>query len=240
MKVCWFAFVHCAEGNRPAERDVLVAALGPVLSRLAGLVKAVVHCCTVADDPMLRDGDPPSMVLQCYFDSDLALAEALGPGSALLDLQDPERFPMLAGASITQQAMEVRRIETPTVRPAPDSHATYLVGYEGPAEDHAVWLEHYLATHAACMTQMPRVREVEVYTPCECPSAFSWPQSRFMQRNKVVFDSPMALTGALHSPVRARMREEFLRFPPYRGRVTHHPLMSDVVYSAAPAPLAAA
>lgn len=235
MKVCWFAFVHCAEGDRAADRDRLVAGLGPVLSALAGLAKAVVHCCTVADDPFLRDGDPPNMVLQCYFDSDVALAEALGPGSPLLDLQDPERFPMLAHASVTHQAMEVRRFETSSARQTPDSHATYLVGYEGPAEDDELWLDHYLATHAVHMTQLPRVREVEVYTPCECPSAFSWPQSRFMQRNKVVFDSPMALTGALHSPVRARMREDFLRFPPYRGRVTHHPLMSDVVYTTAPA-----
>ncbi len=124
MKVCWFAFVHCAEGDRAADRDRLVAGLGPVLSALSGLAKAVIHCCTVADDPFLRDGDPPNMVLQCYFDSDIALAEALGPGSPLLDLQDPERFPMLAHASVTHQAMEVRRFETSSARQTPDSHAT--------------------------------------------------------------------------------------------------------------------
>ncbi len=233
MSFCWFAFFHCVSGRPEQDRDSLVTLLGPVVEAVTGLTRALVHCCTVADDPFLKDDEPPHLVLQCYFDSDADLKRALGPDSPILALQDPERFPMLAHASVTHQAMAVRRFETPSARQAPDSHATYLVGYEGPAEDADAWLDHYCATHAQHMTQLPRVREVEVYTPCECPTALSWPQTRFMQRNKVVFDSPMALTGALHSPVRARMREDFLSFPPYRGRVTHHPMMSDIVYAAA-------
>jgi hypothetical protein len=45
-----------------------------------------------------------------------------------------------------------------------------------------------------------------------------------MQRNKVVFDSPEALTAALNSPVRHEMRAAFARFPPFTGPISHFPM----------------
>jgi hypothetical protein len=47
-----------------------------------------------------------------------------------------------------------------------------------------------------------------------------------MQRNKVVFDDPLALSAALASPVRARMKRDFDRFPPYSGSAPHYPMRS--------------
>ena len=43
-------------------------------------------------------------------------------------------------------------------------------------------------------------------------------RGRYLQRNKVAFDSRAALEAALASPVRSEMRADFAAFPPYRGR----------------------
>ena len=40
---------------------------------------------------------------------------------------------------------------------------TYLVRYEGPAEDPHAWLAHYLAHHPVLMLRLPGIRELEVY-----------------------------------------------------------------------------
>jgi hypothetical protein len=50
-----------------------------------------------------------------------------------------------------------------------------------------------------------------------------------MQRNKVVFDSPEALTAALHSPVRHEMRADFNAFPPFSGPVRHYAMATRVL-----------
>ena len=42
----------------------------------------------------------------------------------------------------------------------------------------------------------------------------------------VIQQALAALEAALQSPVRAKMRADFARFPPYRGPVTHYPMLS--------------
>jgi hypothetical protein len=51
-----------------------------------------------------------------------------------------------------------------------------------------------------------------------------------MQRNKVAFDSADALTHALNSPARHRMREEYHGFPPFTGRNTHYAMATRVLH----------
>ena len=50
-----------------------------------------------------------------------------------------------------------------------------------------------------------------------------------MQRIKVAFDSPAALTLALKSPARAAMREHYHSFPAFSGKVTHFPMATLVI-----------
>ena len=106
---------------------------------------------------------------------------------------------------------------------------TYLVGYEGDAADLNGWLAHYLGKHIAHMTSLPDLRELEVYTRLDWISALPFRRVNFMQRNKVAFDSEAALTQALHSPARHKMREDFRGFPPFSGRNTHHAMMTRVL-----------
>ena len=79
------------------------------------------------------------------------------------------------------------------------------------------------------ISRLPGVREVELYTPLDWPSALPWRRARHFQRNKVVFDDAAALTAALHSPIRHEMRADFHRFPRFHGRVVHHPMATRVI-----------
>jgi hypothetical protein len=164
-------------------------------------------------DPYLDDGAPPAEVVQIYFDSLAALEAAAG---------------QVAGPAMAE-AMQVHRFTVPEPwERTPARYCTYLVAYEGPAQDEALWLANYLEHHPPLMAKLPQIRELEIYTPVEwrCPAPLN--RVRHLQRNKVAFDSAAALAAALDSPVRREMREDFARFPPYRGRVTHFAMTTDV------------
>ena len=106
---------------------------------------------------------------------------------------------------------------------------TYLVAYEGQAEDLNAWHSHYIGDHPPIMARFPGIRQVEIYTRIDWCGSLPWPRVEHMQRNKVVFDSPAALTAALNSPVRHEMRAAFARFPAFTGPVTHFPMATMIV-----------
>ncbi|HTM61537.1 MAG TPA: EthD family reductase [Burkholderiales bacterium] len=164
-------------------------------------------------DPYLDDGAPPAHVAQLYFAS-LAELEAAAAQVAQADAE----------------AMQVHRFSVPEPwAQVPARYCTYLVAYEGPAENEAAWLAHYLKHHPPIMRKLPHIRELEIYTPVEwrCPAPLK--RVRHMQRNKVAFDDAAALAVALDSPVRREMRADFAGFPPYRGRVTHYAMTTEVL-----------
>ena len=164
-------------------------------------------------DPFLDDGRAPSRVAQLYFDSltvlEMAAREVRGATAA--EAMSVHRFP----------------VPEPWTR-VPERFCTYLVAYEGPADDEAAWLGHYLKHHPPLMARLPGIRELEIYTPLEwrCPPTLE--RMRHLQRNKVAFDSAAALAAALDSPVRREMRADFAQFPPYRGRVTHYAMSTEM------------
>jgi len=178
--------------------------------------RALLHTPARAHDPFLDDGAPPATVAQLYFDSlrDLeASATALGEPWAGAEAMNVRSFP----------------VPDPRVRTADGAYCTYLVAYEGPAQDEAAWHAHYLADHPPLMARLPGIRELEVYLPLDwrCPAELA--SRRHLQRNKVAFDSPEALSAALDSPVRREMRASYGRLPPFSGRVTHYPMITRLV-----------
>ncbi|SAK82161.1 EthD protein [Caballeronia temeraria] len=190
-----------------------------------GLRSLVVHepIAQRVDPRIAPAGDAPSCVLQLYFDELAALEAAAGPGGPI---HRALREPLTAGRFM-QQVMAVRAL----LPPGPPAQArvqrcTYLVAYEGPAEDFNTWLAHYMQHHAPLMSTLPALREMEIYTRIDCTSGLPCARVDAMQRNKVVFDDASALADALASPVRESMRRDFHDLPPYRGLTPHFAMRS--------------
>ena len=183
------------------------------LLKSTGLRKAHIYTPERADDPFLNDGPPPPLVLQLYFDDLPALEKACAGPLSKLD----------GGVA---QAMAVRRFQVPEPGTA---KCTYVVAYDGPAEDEPAWHAHYLAHHPELMARLPGIRELEVYTRVDWVAPPGWKRANCMQRNKVGFDSAAALTAALNSPVRLEMRADFNRLPRFSGKVTHFPMATRVI-----------
>lgn len=211
-----FRFVLAA----PAGADLVapVAELEVVAAAAPGLVAGLVHTPARTSDPYLDDGTPPVVVLELDFVTIAALEEAVAADGALRSLAT------MVPAGSTQQAMLARHYPVPDARgPAA---CTYLVAYEGRAEDEQAWLEYYLAHHPAIMARFPAIRAIEICTRLDWMGGLDLPRARALQRNKVVFDDPAALTAALNSPARHAMRDDFKHFPPYEGRITHFPMLT--------------
>jgi hypothetical protein len=179
-----------------------------------GFIRALEHSPDQVRDPFLDDGAPPGAVTQLYFDSLAALGRAAA------------QVPTHADA----EAMQVHRFAVPQPwKEVPASYCTYLVAYEGPADDESAWLDYYLEHHPRLMAKLPQIRELEIYTPVDwrCPPSLR--RVRHLQRNKVAFDNSASLAAALDSPVRREMRTDFASFPPHHGRVTHFAMTTRVL-----------
>lgn len=206
--------------------------LNEILRVTPSLLKALIHMPSATSDPYVKDGAPPSLVLQLYF-ADLSHLEAAASRTGHLRvLTARDGLPAIANAEAAQQAMLVRSfaVPEPQFATAPGApHCTYLVSYEGEAEDLNAWHTHYLENHTGHMATFPKIRELEVYTRLDWVSALPWPRLNFMQRNKVVFDSAAALDAALNSPVRHEMRADFKTFPRFSGPNNHYAMTTRVV-----------
>jgi uncharacterized protein (TIGR02118 family) len=239
MFVHFVQFQRRGQSSQPEAPELQageLARLADCIAATPGLEKGLIHTPSRTSDPYLDDGAPPALALQLYFPDIAAMEAALTVDGHLQALAAPDMLPSLAGAAVTQQAMLVRRFPVPEPRPesgADEPCCTYLVAYEGEAEDRAGWLAHYIAHHPPIMAKFPGIREIEIYTGLDWCGALPWPRVAHLQRNKVVFDSPKALTTALNSPVRHEMRADFHKFPPYTGANTHYP-MATVTVTAAP------
>jgi hypothetical protein len=216
MQVCLFLI--------GASRQQPLLDIAP-LQCIDGLHSLVVHepIAHRVDPRIAPATDAPSCVLQLYFDELAALEAAAnrdGPIHRALQARS------IAG-HFAQQVMAVRPL-VPLV-PRTEARAqrcTYLVAYEGPAEDFDIWLAHYLQHHAPVMSTLPALRELEIYTRIDCTSGLPCARADAMQRNKVVFDDVSALADALASPVRDLMRRDFHNLPPYRGGTPHFAMRS--------------
>jgi hypothetical protein len=227
---CWFAQFRDPTAPQSRASQGELAWLADFLAATPGLRQALVFTPSSTTDPYLDDGPPPQLALQLYFD-DIASLEAAA-GGHLLGLATKDALPSMRAANVTQQAMLVRRfaVPDPTFRtPQGELPCTYLVAYEGEADDLNAWLAHYIADHPPIMARFPCIRQIEIYTCMDWCGSLPWPRVRHMQRNKVVFDSPAALTSALNSPVRHEMRASFGRFPPFTGPITHFPMATMTV-----------
>ena len=228
MKTC--LFLSFKSRTEPTVDEI--AKIDGILRTTPRLAKALIHTPSATHDPYVKDEPPPSLVLQLYFAELSDLESAVSRTGTLFDLSARTDLPAIAGGGAAQQAMVVRSfaVPEPAFRTAPgEPHCTYLVSYEGEADDLNAWHTHYLESHIGYMAMFPDIRELEVYTRLDWVSALPWPRFNFMQRNKVVFDSAEALDHALNSQVRHEMRADFKTFPRFAGLNRHYAMATRVV-----------
>ena len=234
MDVCLF-LIGTVYDTPDAAPTIDAASLHAASQAMDGLRRLVIHrpMQSSRDDPLLSaPAQHPHCVLQWYFDDLGKLETALecdGRIQAALDILSTSRSDR---PHFSQQVMAVRTFATPPgagVSQLPAERCTYLVSYEGEAADFNAWLTHYITHHPPLMAELPGIRELEIYTRVDYRSGLALPRANAMQRNKVVFNDPLALSAALASPVRARMRLDFDRFPAYSGGTPHYPMRS--IYS---------
>lgn len=228
METCLFLTFRFATSQSAGEK----VKLDELLRSTRKLRKVLLHSPASTSDPYVKDGPSPSLVLQLYFAELPELEAALSRTGQLRALTSRQEFPALAQADLGQQAMLVRAFVVPDPAfktAAGEPHCSYLVSYEGEAEDLNAWHAHYLEHHTRHMARFPGIRELEVYTRLDWVSRQPWTRLNYMQRNKVVFDSPEALHRALNSPVRHEMRADFKAFPPFTGPNNHYAMATRVL-----------
>ncbi len=223
----WFAFFRDGSTPRPPLDGAALDSVARLVGAVPGLQQGLVMSPTPQTDHPFSDNEPaPALVLQLHFATIEALEAAIAKGSPLAGLG--ERMP---GRRATQQAMLTRRYSVPDVvlRTPPGARpCSFLVHYPGPAADLNAWNSHYNTYHPPLMARFPGVRLVEIYTRIDWVSGLGWPAETVMQRNKLMFDDPAALTAGLASPVLKEMRADFNTFPPFEGGNVHYALDTRV------------
>jgi uncharacterized protein (TIGR02118 family) len=210
---------------RTNEADLTTA--GDIVRGMRELRRGLVLTPEKAPDPFAEYPPPPQLALQLYFDTIGALEAAVGRDGVLQALAAPDALPSVDKGAGSQQAMLVRPYAVPdsVFRTAAGRlPCSDIIHYPGMADDLNAWLSHYFESHVPLMRRLPGIRELELYTRIDWVSALPWPKVEHMQRNKVVFDDADAAAAAMQSPIRAEMRADFLKLPPFTGSNHHNPM----------------
>lgn len=215
-----FGLFLTAEPGAPPYSEQSTDRLAHGLARIPGLERTHLYTPASASDPYLDDGAPPALALECAFNSIATLESALAADGALAAL--------FGDVPMVQQAMVLRHFAVPSAPPG-EICCTYVVTYDGEADDPNGWHSHYLAHHPAIMARFPGIRGIMVASRLDWCSGVGWKRANALQRNRVVFDDAAALDAALASPVRHEMRADFRALPPFHGRVTHFPMHTRTI-----------
>jgi hypothetical protein len=232
MSISLFMIFADPSGERRIDPDDLAAVaamIGSIPKLTEGLMftplqRQVAH-------PFMQDGSGPALVLQLRFPDLLTCEAAAGRSGILIELSIGASLSSLAGLTVNHQVMVTRSfpVDAPEHPSGSEIACSYLVHYPGEAEDLNEWHRHYLEHHPPIMRTFPNVRQIEVYTRIDWIDQLASQRVDYMQRNKLVFDNPEALANALSSDVIRRMREDFVRFPPFSGGNKHFPMLTTAV-----------
>jgi uncharacterized protein (TIGR02118 family) len=233
MMFSWFAFFRDVT-PLPALDPATLNGIATMLRDVPDLREGIVLSPTPAPTahPFPDNQSSPALALQLRFDTIEALEAAVTARGPLRHLADAHRHKWLHGRTVSHQAMLTRRYNVPDalLRTRPGMlPCCYLVHYPGPAADINAWHAHYNTHHPPLMARFPGVRAIEIYTRIDWVSGLDWPREYVMQRNKLLFDSPEALTAGLLSPVLQEMRADFHQFPPFEGGNVHYVLQTRVI-----------
>jgi len=232
MSISLFMTFVDPAGERRIHADdlaVVVGMVGSIPNLTEGLLFTPLE--QQVEHPYKNDGTGPVFSLQLRFPDLFACEAAAGRDGVLAKLAAGTGLSSLAGLEVTHQVMVTRAFPVDVAEHQDDGGipCSYLVHYPGSAEDLNAWHLHYLEHHPAIMRSFPNVRQIEIYTRVDWVDRLTSRRVEYMQRNKLVFDSPAALSHALTSDVIKRMRADFNQLPPFSGGNRHFPMLTRTV-----------
>ena len=234
MMFSWFAFFrHWSDASVRLDSEDL-AALDSILRSVPSLRRGLLFTPAPVGTvhPFPEDEPLPMLALQLNFPRIEMLETAMAADGPLYALTNTQVLPWLAHVNPTQQVMLTRSfpVPDPRLRTPPGALAcSYLVHYPGDAQDINAWLMHYVKHHPPLMARFPGVREIEIYSRVDWCGGLPWPREVAMQRNRLMFDTPEALSARLSSPVLGEMRKDRGKFPPFTGSAVHYPLLTRTI-----------
>jgi uncharacterized protein (TIGR02118 family) len=107
---------------------------------------------------------------------------------------------------------------------------SYFVRYRGSSSDPDGFRRYYETRHAPILGRFPNIRSLILHSPSEWADPFPVRRADSFLLAQMVFDSAGDLDAALRSPARAQARDDFQRFPPFDGDVTHEAMAGKVIF----------
>jgi uncharacterized protein (TIGR02118 family) len=107
---------------------------------------------------------------------------------------------------------------------------SYFVRYRGSANDPAGFVDYYATRHAAILKEFPGIRGLSLHQPADCNDAFPVRSDGTALLAQMSFDTLADLQRALQSEARKRARDDFARFPPFSGEVTHQAMSRRLIF----------
>ncbi|MEW6451505.1 MAG: EthD family reductase [Pseudomonadota bacterium] len=107
---------------------------------------------------------------------------------------------------------------------------SYFVRYRGTSPDPAAFQAYYETEHAAILRRFPNIRSLVLHRAAPWTDPFPVRRGESMLLAQMTFDSATDLDSALRSPARREARDDFHRFPPFDGEVTHEAMTGTVIF----------
>ena len=107
---------------------------------------------------------------------------------------------------------------------------SYFVRYRGASPNSAAFQAYYETQHAEILKQFPDIRSLVLHRPTAWTDPFTVRRGETMLLAQMQFDNAGELDNALRSQARRLARDDFQRFPPFDGEVTHEAMTGTVIF----------
>ena len=107
---------------------------------------------------------------------------------------------------------------------------SYFVRYGGASPSPEDFQTYYETRHAETLKQFPEIRSLILHRPIAWIDPFPIRRGETMLLAQMQFDNAGDLDNALCSPARRLARDDFQRFPPFDGEVTHEAMSGKVIF----------
>lgn len=208
---------HGAAGAGAALAAAVEAALR---AKPAGAGVAVLHepIALPGSDPLPVDQD--ARLLMCQIDE--------ASGGALARQLDELARGVAGVRAVTHQVMTLERV-TPGAPDEPGAAAeavSWIVQYNGPAQDPAAFHAYYRSHHVPIVHRMPGIRSLNLYSPTGWTSVPGQLRADHLLLVQAVFDDLDGLLAMRNSPQRREGLRDFDNYPKFEGPVTHQAMRS--------------